>query len=59
MRFTRGVLGLIMSPFILGWTLKLHLETKNLEQIFLKTLIELIQDSLYANDIVIQGKTVE
>ena len=56
LRFTRALFGLIQSPFLLGGTLKLHLENLKAEY---PGEVEEIMKSLYVDDVISGTDTVD
>ena len=56
LRFTRALFGLIQSPFLLGGTLKLHLESLKAEY---PGEVEEIMKSLYVDDVISGTDTVD
>ena len=59
-RFTRALLGLTCSPFLLGGVISQHLKSWELEYTSRRdTAVEEIRDGLYVDDLMVGGSNVE
>ena len=51
-RFIRAIFGLSQSPFLLGGTVKEHLDYTKVQQPEIKEIIQEVQEGLYVDDII-------